>query len=80
MKDSKWIPCNEKLPESNTKVLAQWILNNWRLDDSGKNFIDILSLTDSGEWWGELGEPNGSVVAWMPLPEPYKGEQTDAID
>lgn len=64
---SKWIPCSEKLPEINIPVLAQW-----RIYYSGENRIDILCLNDLGRWHGDLGEPNGKVIAWMPLPEPYK--------
>lgn len=66
----KWIPCSEKLPEVNIPVLAQW-----EIYYSGENRIEILCLNDLGRWHGDLGEPNGKVIAWMPLPTPYeKGE------
>ena len=42
------------------------------IDYSGENRIEILCLNDLGRWHGDLGEPNGKVIAWMPLPEPYK--------
>lgn len=67
LKESRWIPCSEKLPEVNIPVLAQW-----RIYYSGENRIDILCLNDLGRWHGDLGEPNGKVIAWMPLPEPYR--------
>lgn len=63
----KWIPCSEKLPEVNIPVLAQWGIYY-----SGENRIEILCLNDLGRWHGDLGEPNGKVIAWMPLPELYK--------
>lgn len=66
----KWIPCSEKLPEVNISVLAQWGIYY-----SGENRIDILYLNEFGRWHGDSGEPNGKVIAWMPLPTPYeKGE------
>ena len=66
----KWIPCSEKLPEVNIPVLAQW-----EIYYSGENRIEILCLNDLGRWHGDLGEPNGKVIAWMPLLTPYeKGE------
>lgn len=68
---SKWIPCSEKLPEVNIPVLAQW-----RRYYSDENNIDILYLNGLGEWCADLGMPNGKIIAWMPLPEPYK-EKTE---
>ena len=70
LKESRWIPCSEKLPEVNIPVLAQWGIYY-----SGENRIEILCLNDLGRWHGDLGEPNGKVIAWMPLLTPYeKGE------
>ena len=70
LKESRWIPCSEKLPEVNISVLAQWGIYY-----SGENRIDILYLNEFGRWHGDSGEPNGKVIAWMPLPTPYeKGE------
>lgn len=63
----KWIPCNDSLPELNTPVLTQWGVYY-----SGGIRIEILHLNELGRWYGDLGEPNGKVIAWMPLPTPYK--------
>lgn len=66
----KWIPYNERLPELNVPVLTQWGAYY-----SGEIRIEILYLNELGRWNGNLGEPNGKVIAWMPLPIPYeKGE------
>ena len=66
----KWIPCSERLPELNIPVLTQWGIYY-----SGENRIEILRLNELGRWHGDLGEPNGKVIAWMPLPTLYeKGE------
>ena len=63
----KWIPCSERLPELNVLVLTQWGVYY-----SGEIRIEILYLNELGRWNGDLGEPNGKVIAWMPLPTPYE--------
>lgn len=63
----QWIPCSEKLPEVNIPVLAQWGIYY-----SGENRIEILYLNEFGRRNGDLGEPNGKVIAWMPLPTLYE--------
>lgn len=65
--ESRWIPVSERMPELDTPVLAQW-----RRYYSDENNIDILYLNGLGEWYADLGMPNGKIIAWMPLPEPYK--------
>ena len=62
---SPWIPVSERLPENrNQEVL---ISLEWG--------IDIGRYSD-GEWHSEwiCHYDDGNVLAWMPLPEPYKAE------
>ena len=62
--DSKWIPCSERLPE-----------------EEGTYFLTVE--TTSGIRWVKSGMLysdegfvlHGKVLAWMPLPEPYKEEE-----
>lgn len=54
----QWIPCSERLPDQNGKYLVV----------GRQKAINILKF-DGGRWYGKWG-----VVAWMPLPEIYKGE------
>lgn len=68
---SEWVPCSERLPEHYVTVLAQ---HGKRFSD--EQFIRPLVLTDEEEWYGDLGLLNGEVIAWMPLPKPYK-EKTE---
>lgn len=71
----KWIPCSERLPEKYMKVLATW-KDTWY--QNAAESIDTLFLDEDGKWHGRFGnlERNGSVevIAWKPLPEPYRGE------
>ena len=39
---------------------------------SGEIRIEILYLNELGRWHGDSGEPNGKVIAWMPLPTLYE--------
>ena len=55
----QWIPCSERLPDQNGKYLVV----------GRQKAINILKF-DGGRWYGKWG-----VVAWMPLPEPYKGDE-----
>ena len=66
-----WIPCSERLPEIGKEVLL-----------SEPNTIFIAEYHGSGDpeglWLVEgyhhyLADVNG--CAWMPLPDPWKGEQ-----
>ena len=72
----KWIPCSERMPETDIPVLCQWHKRN-RLDT--EVFFSILCVDENGIWSGENGTPNGEVVAWMPLPDTYKGEEKKEV-
>ena len=78
-KIGKWIPCSERLPkEPKTNPVLE-----------GKNLELYLVTTEHGSneqdkvypfraFWNGVNFTDGwhilDVVAWMPLPEPYKGE------
>ena len=55
----QWIPCSERLPDQNGKYLVV----------GRQKAINILKF-DGGRWYGKWG-----VVAWMPMPDVYKGEE-----
>ena len=70
-----WIPVEERLPEERKEVLAQFVVRvrhtNWQVDEA--IYIHTLYY-EEGHWKSFNGIPNGKVVAWQPLPNPYKGE------
>lgn len=68
-----WIPISERLPENNVKCLVTV---------QYENFAGIYTMVTTGSFndkkikiYGE--QPvisNRKIIAWQPLPEPYKSE------
>ena len=75
-----WIPCSERLPEEDHwlggsgKQFSEKVLVSIANHEDEDIFVDVTYTMD-GEWM--LALPRYcEIVAWMPLPEPYKdGEQ-----
>ena len=68
LEQTSWIPVSERLPEEETDVLV--------CNENGD--IEITSGSYSTEFenhfmWYTSGWRFGEVIAWMPLPTPYKG-------
>ena len=62
----KWIPCSERLPKENEHVL---ICNN-------RHDVYVGYYNKEFKWYYQYGAfVFADVIAWQPLPEPYKGEQ-----
>ncbi len=70
---TRWIPCSERLPEDDERVLAT---TAWEDVTIAERVYPPINDTC---WFIHDGSTNATiddVVAWMPLPEPYKeGEQ-----
>ena len=69
--DAKWIPCSERLPKEDEYVgnVCKYYLIQ---DEYGDMHVAHLS----GRGWETIESVKAlgcDVVAWMPLPEPYKG-------
>lgn len=60
---SKWIPCEERLPENDEDVLVQM------QDDS--MMVDFRTASSSGWFWADNDD---LPVAWQPLPQTFKKE------
>lgn len=83
----EWIPVSKKLPKEHNSIFAKWYgtdkwnSNLWRTVsnrvlvtvkyDDGTRIVKE-SHTRDGEWPDEKKCRNCKVVAWMPLPNPYK--------
>ena len=72
----QWIPCSERLPEEDGQYLI--MVKYKHVNDS---YEDVYA--EHGEWFdgrwdmfcfGHCGEVE-DIIAWMPLPEPWKGEK-----
>ena len=64
----KWIPCEERLPETDGLYLATFTL------------IGIPKFTNVEKFKNNEWEcHNGYIIAWQPLPEPWEGtnDETD---
>lgn len=84
----KWIPCSERLPEKRDWYLAvfkepdtgfiglpyiaDYLMGNHTAYTTKDGWI-IKDCTDRNDC-ESLYHKNLECVAWMPLPEPYKGE------
>ena len=61
-----WIPCSERLPEESKRYLIS------ALDGVGRR-TTVASYQSTYKAWTMTGRmAYWKVVAWMPLPEPYK--------
>lgn len=66
--DLKWIPCSERLPEYGKPVL--WC------NEKGSVFTTALTFVNKrGDFAVGKRHRRYSVVAWMPLPDPYREEK-----
>lgn len=58
----QWIPCSERLPEDNADVIICFYSGG----------VTEMRYLGNGIFQGIYGHTKKSIVAWMPLPEPYR--------
>ena len=76
--ESHWIPCSERLPED-----SQFVLMTIRRMGEHYNHEPFISVGyiswNQSAWWcahdGDCKSHDVRVDAWMPLPEPWRGEE-----
>lgn len=71
-KEGKWIPCSERLPEpkETENLIAKYYLVQ-------NEYGDMMVARWDGNGWEQMYQHEyleDDVIAWMPLPEPYKAE------
>ena len=73
--ERKWIPVTEALPKDGQSVLCtikgypegeNWTITGCRYKDGAWETCDEPAY----DYWTELSD----VIAWMPLPEPWRGK------
>ena len=67
--EPQWIPCSERLPETDKEVFVYL----WG------DVPHLASVNDEGQWETDQFylDADEAPKAWMPLPEPYKGGEQD---
>ena len=70
----RWIPVSEGLPEEHKIYLVTYVTK------TGRRYVRDCECSYAGqsprhiEWSKKI---SGDVIAWMPLPEPYKAESEE---
>ena len=83
--EQRWIPCSERLPEEDLWTgMGKQFSNPVLMTIYDKNDEDLIvdyGHTTDGEWYSETADEyiesiaDWKVIAWMPLPEPWRGEE-----
>lgn len=70
----QWIPCSERLPKKDGRywVWCEIFIVPDHVDDPCSYYGSREASYLGGHWYGDS---IGEVIAWMPLPEPYKAEK-----
>lgn len=73
-RERQWIPCSERLPEED----GQYIITvKYKHEEGYEDIYAEHGEWNNGKWdmfyFGHCGEVE-KILAWMPLPEPYKQE------
>lgn len=68
---TEWIPVSEKLPEKNV-----WVLTYCKTKD-GYEYQAVLLIDKYRGEWTDNDDFCDEVIAWVPLPKPYKTESEE---
>ena len=68
----KWIPVSEALPKDMDRLLATIVRSDGSKRVRSGHYYMGLFMMDNGDTWNETDK---EVLAWMPLIEPWRGEE-----
>ena len=71
--EPQWILCSKRLPENSCQCIVTAKVKH--VDNYPDYEVDTADFSDgifttANSWWGVE-----SIIAWMPIPEPWEGEQ-----
>ena len=69
--EQRWTPVSEGLPKENKTVIASTLYGVFPEAKYTKEYGWEWAYEAGADYWEEIE----GVIAWMPLPEPYKGEK-----
>lgn len=75
--ENRLIPCSEQLPETDDDVLClcQYkIMKGVNITGTAQKYAIGYYYKPTGSWLVDNAGFDNQVLAWMPLPEPWKGE------
>ena len=73
-----WIPVSDRLPEDAYGCLVTVYDTDLRTQDEFENILPYFVGYDGETWNNADGEPIPfEVIAWMPLPKPYKLQESE---
>lgn len=69
----EWIPCSKRLPEvdKNNDIFSDWVLVTVYSGHNNQYVCCAYYCFNKHKWYTE-SRVAGKVIAWTPLPEPYK--------
>lgn len=85
-KRGEWVPVTERLPEVSYDILGNWcseevilLMNDEEFTDIRNGHFNPIGVFEVNEHDGPaiVGQPGRDVIAWMPLPEPWRGDNDE---
>ena len=68
----KWIPVSEALPKDMDRLLATIVRSDGSKRVRSGHYYKGYFMLDNGDMWNETDK---GILAWMPLIEPWRGEE-----
>ena len=77
LEQARWIPASKRLPKDYSPCLCT-IRNHYTYNNCVEVYCHVVVYdSDEKEWLDESSKLAFDVVAWMPLPQPYKAESEE---